>query len=42
LGIGCQILRDLGVRKLDLLTNQQADMPALDAFGLSINRRLSV
>ena len=42
LGIGCQILRDLGIKKLDLLTNQQADMPTLEAFGLTINRRLPV
>ena len=42
LGIGCQVLRDLGIHKLDLLTNQQTDMPTLEAFGLTINRRMPV
>ena len=42
LGIGCQILRDLGLKKLDLLTNQQTDMPTLEAFGLTIHRRVPV
>ncbi|MEM1184173.1 MAG: 3,4-dihydroxy-2-butanone-4-phosphate synthase [Planctomycetota bacterium] len=35
-GIGGQILRQLGLRKLKLLTNQPKAMPALDAFGLEI------
>lgn len=39
LGIGCQILRDLGIRKMNLLTNQLTDMPNLDAFGLEVAGR---
>ncbi len=35
-GIGCQILRDLGLRKLRLLTDSRKDLPGLDAFGLQI------
>ncbi|MEN0020047.1 MAG: 3,4-dihydroxy-2-butanone-4-phosphate synthase [Planctomycetota bacterium] len=39
-GIGCQILRDLGLRELRLLTNSQTTLPGLDAFGLSIVDRV--
>ena len=35
-GIGFQILRNLGLSKLRLLTNQRRDLPGLDAFGLDI------
>jgi 3,4-dihydroxy 2-butanone 4-phosphate synthase/GTP cyclohydrolase II len=35
-GIGGQILRHLGLRKLRLLTNHKAAMPGLEAFGLSV------
>lgn len=35
-GIGGQILRELGLRKLRLLTNHPKSMPGLDAFGLEI------
>jgi 3,4-dihydroxy 2-butanone 4-phosphate synthase/GTP cyclohydrolase II len=35
-GIGGQILRQLGLHKLRLLTNQPKSLPALDAFGLEI------
>ena len=35
-GIGGQILRDLGVTQMQLLTNRPKDLPALDAFGLVI------
>jgi len=38
-GIGGQILRQLGVHKMRLLTNSQTDMPGLEAFGLSIVER---
>ena len=41
-GIGGQILRDLGLSKLRLLTNSQTDLPGLDAFGLTITERVSV
>ncbi|HBS29926.1 MAG TPA: 3,4-dihydroxy-2-butanone-4-phosphate synthase [Phycisphaerales bacterium] len=35
-GIGGQILRDLGVRRMRLLTNHPKSLPGLDAFGLEI------
>ncbi len=35
-GIGCQILRDLGVRNLKLITNHPFTPTALHGFGLSI------
>lgn len=35
-GIGGQILRDLGIRRLRLLSNHPTDLPGLDAFGLEI------
>ncbi len=35
-GIGGQILRDLGLRKLRVLTNHPKAMPGLEAFGLEI------
>ncbi len=35
-GVGGQILRDLGLHKLRLLTNHPKDLPGLDAFGLEI------
>jgi 3,4-dihydroxy 2-butanone 4-phosphate synthase/GTP cyclohydrolase II len=36
-GIGCQILRDLGIRKLRLLTDHPFHPAALEGFGLSID-----
>lgn len=41
-GIGSQILRDLGVRELRLLTNHATELPGLDAFGLRIVERVPV
>lgn len=35
-GIGGQVLRELGLSKLLLLTNHPRDLPGLDAFGLEI------
>jgi 3,4-dihydroxy 2-butanone 4-phosphate synthase/GTP cyclohydrolase II len=35
-GVGGQILRELGLTRLRLLTNQKKDLPGLDAFGLQI------
>ncbi|MEM7754510.1 MAG: 3,4-dihydroxy-2-butanone-4-phosphate synthase [Planctomycetota bacterium] len=35
-GIGGQILRQLGLHRLRLMTNQPKSIPALDAFGLEI------
>ncbi|MBL8114501.1 MAG: bifunctional 3,4-dihydroxy-2-butanone-4-phosphate synthase/GTP cyclohydrolase II [Acidobacteria bacterium] len=39
-GIGCQILRDLGVRKMRLMTNNPSKYVALDGFGLEIVERV--
>ncbi len=39
-GIGGQILRALGLRRLRLLTNHKQDLPGLDAFGLEIVERV--
>jgi 3,4-dihydroxy 2-butanone 4-phosphate synthase/GTP cyclohydrolase II len=41
-GIGGQILRDLGLRNLRLLTNHATDLPGLDAFGLEISERVPI
>jgi len=35
-GVGCQILLDLGITHLRLLSNSPKSLPGLDAFGLSI------
>ena len=35
-GVGCQILRDLGIRKLSLITNHPFTPTALQGFGLEI------
>ena len=36
IGVGGQILRDLGLTKLQLLSNHQTDLPGLDAYGLEV------
>jgi len=41
-GIGAQILRDLGVRKMRLMTNNPSKYIALDGYGLEIVERLSL
>ncbi|CAN5779354.1 bifunctional 3,4-dihydroxy-2-butanone-4-phosphate synthase/GTP cyclohydrolase II [soil metagenome] len=41
-GIGGQILRDLGVQKMRLLTNSSTELPGLDAFGLEIIERVAL
>ena len=35
-GVGAQILYDLGVRKIDLLTNAPKNLPALEGYGLEV------
>jgi 3,4-dihydroxy 2-butanone 4-phosphate synthase / GTP cyclohydrolase II len=39
-GTGCQILRDLGVRKIRLLSNNPAKYVAIEGFGLEIVDRI--
>jgi 3,4-dihydroxy 2-butanone 4-phosphate synthase / GTP cyclohydrolase II len=41
-GIGGQILRGLGLRKLRLMTNHPRELPGLDGFGLEIVERLAL
>ena len=41
-GIGAQILVDLGVRKIDLLTNNPRKVVGLEAYGLHIESRVPV
>lgn len=41
-GIGVQVLRALGLSQLRLLTNRQADLPNLDAFGLHVVERVPI
>jgi 3,4-dihydroxy 2-butanone 4-phosphate synthase / GTP cyclohydrolase II len=41
-GIGAQILRDLGVRKMRLLTNNPAKLIGLTAYGLSIVEHIPI
>ncbi len=40
-GVGAQILRDLGIRKIKLLTNSPKKRIALDGYGLSITEIIS-
>ncbi len=41
-GIGAQMLRDLGISKLRLLTNNPAKYIALSGYGLEISERVSI
>ena len=41
-GIGCQILRDLGVRKLRLMTNNPTKRVGLAGYGLEIAERVPI
>jgi len=41
-GIGCQILRDLGLSRLRLLTNHRTDLPGLEGFGLEVTDWVAV
>lgn len=40
--IGVQILKDLGIRSLDLLTNNPDKIEGLEAYGLKIHRRIPI
>jgi 3,4-dihydroxy 2-butanone 4-phosphate synthase/GTP cyclohydrolase II len=39
-GVGCQILRDVGVRKMRLMTNNPSKYVAIDGYGLEIVERV--
>lgn len=41
-GIGAQVLVDLGVRRIDLITNNPRKIVGLEAYGLEIARRVPV
>ena len=41
-GIGAQILVELGVRRLELMTNNPAKYGGLDGFGLTIEGRVPI
>jgi 3,4-dihydroxy 2-butanone 4-phosphate synthase / GTP cyclohydrolase II len=41
-GVGAQILADLGVRKLRLMTNNPQKLVGLEAYGMSIVERISI
>jgi len=41
-GVGAQILRDLGIRNLDLLTNNPAKYHAMRGYGLEISSRVPI
>ena len=41
-GLGGQILSDLGIRKIRLLTNHPTHVPALQGFGIEIVEQLSI
>ncbi len=41
-GIGSQILRDLGLRKIRILTNHPRPMPGVHAFGLDIVEQIPI
>jgi 3,4-dihydroxy 2-butanone 4-phosphate synthase / GTP cyclohydrolase II len=41
-GVGMQILRDLGIRRMQLLTNSPVKRAGLEAYGLEVTKRISV
>ncbi|MFD0958766.1 bifunctional 3,4-dihydroxy-2-butanone-4-phosphate synthase/GTP cyclohydrolase II [Paenibacillus chungangensis] len=41
-GIGAQILRDLGVRKMSLMTNNPRKIKGLEGYGLEVSQRVPI
>jgi len=41
-GIGAQILQDLGVRQMRLMTSSEAKLAALEGFGLQVTSRIAI
>ncbi|MBU0904474.1 MAG: bifunctional 3,4-dihydroxy-2-butanone-4-phosphate synthase/GTP cyclohydrolase II [Planococcaceae bacterium] len=41
-GIGAQILRDLGIRKMKLLTNNPRKITGIDGYGLEVTERVAI
>lgn len=41
-GIGAQILKDLGVQKINLMTNNPKKLSGLEGYGLTLNRRIPI
>jgi 3,4-dihydroxy 2-butanone 4-phosphate synthase/GTP cyclohydrolase II len=41
-GIGAQMLRDIGVRKMRLLTNNPKKMVGLEGYGLSVVEQVPI
>jgi 3,4-dihydroxy 2-butanone 4-phosphate synthase/GTP cyclohydrolase II len=41
-GLGAQVLHDLGVRRLRLLTNNPRRIPGLEGYGLEITERVPI
>ena len=41
-GIGAQILVDLGVKKMRLMTNNPKKVVGLDAYGIEISERVAI
>jgi 3,4-dihydroxy 2-butanone 4-phosphate synthase/GTP cyclohydrolase II len=41
-GLGAQVLHQLGVRKLRLLTNNPRRIPGLEGFGLEVTERVPI
>lgn len=39
-GVGAQILLDLGIKKMDLLTNNPAKIIGLEGYGIEVNQRV--
>jgi 3,4-dihydroxy 2-butanone 4-phosphate synthase/GTP cyclohydrolase II len=41
-GVGAQIIRDLGIRKMRLMTNNPKKIVGLEGYGLIVSERVSI